>query len=309
MWRIEERGVNIALCGFARIIANDFKRSSAMRCLILSLLVLSSAVLIAEDNSGTIKPDHVTKVSSKAVNWREINKEIDTERDSYKLDESQTSEPGNSKAVRHFHAKNVFNFVEMQDFGLSRTFSMHDAFSLSLKTPSGKGETYTLKSRELIGLIVNPKPVVYEAPSVNTTSGALQMKMPANTTTRELDAFEKAALRKLRDGLDITTSEESDALRIVGSIRAKKDCLSCHECKEGALLGAFSYRLVHITPELAKEQIYKENAGAAKLIERMKCNVYGGLKTPGPFEKEKDSRFIRMLESHASTEVLEFLSK
>ena len=69
-------------------------------------------------------------------------------------------------------------------------------------------------------------------------------KKAAGFKTRGLDALETAALAKLKKGDEIVVTDVSDHVHIVGAIRAKKDCMGCHECKEGTLLGAFSYDLV-----------------------------------------------------------------
>ena len=63
-----------------------------------------------------------------------------------------------------------------------------------------------------------------------------------NAPTRQLDAFESAALPRLaKDDLVIHSNE--GRLRVLGSIRASETCLECHAKKKGDLLGAFSYTL------------------------------------------------------------------
>jgi hypothetical protein len=40
----------------------------------------------------------------------------------------------------------------------------------------------------------------------------------------------------------------TDRIRMVGSVRAAKDCLDCHSVDRGHLLGAFTYELVPEQP-------------------------------------------------------------
>jgi len=46
----------------------------------------------------------------------------------------------------------------------------------------------------------------------------------------------------------IFTDRDDQDLRMLGAIRAQKECLQCHIVAEGALLGAFSYQLRELTP-------------------------------------------------------------
>jgi hypothetical protein len=64
-----------------------------------------------------------------------------------------------------------------------------------------------------------------------------------NAPTRSLDSFESESLRALQAGEDLKVQHEKDAIRMLGSIRAAKQCLQCHEVERGDLLGAFSYKL------------------------------------------------------------------
>jgi hypothetical protein len=63
------------------------------------------------------------------------------------------------------------------------------------------------------------------------------------TPTRELNEFEALALEKLRSQEDLVVHREGDEYQMLGSLRAAKQCLDCHNVQRGELLGAFSYRL------------------------------------------------------------------
>jgi len=61
--------------------------------------------------------------------------------------------------------------------------------------------------------------------------------------TRPLDGFETAALQQLQAGTEIVVEEDAGELRMLGSLRAAKQCTECHAVSRGDLLGAFTYRL------------------------------------------------------------------
>lgn len=63
---------------------------------------------------------------------------------------------------------------------------------------------------------------------------------------RPLSEFEADALAKLRKGEDLVTDAAEREVRMVGSLRATKQCLQCHDVKRGDLLGCFSYDLVRV---------------------------------------------------------------
>jgi hypothetical protein len=66
--------------------------------------------------------------------------------------------------------------------------------------------------------------------------------------TRPLDAFETDALAKLWKDEDVVVKNDGDDYRMLGSLRAAKQCLDCHSVQRGELLGAFSYSLRHESP-------------------------------------------------------------
>ena len=58
---------------------------------------------------------------------------------------------------------------------------------------------------------------------------------------RKLDAFETAAIEKLKAGRDLVVDEQPGTLRVVCAIRASKDCMSCHDCKAKSIWSARVY--------------------------------------------------------------------
>lgn len=71
----------------------------------------------------------------------------------------------------------------------------------------------------------------------------LMMDDLENTPQRSLDFFESAGLQKLQSGKDLFVRNEKETIRMLGAVRAQKQCLSCHDVAVGRLLGAFSYTL------------------------------------------------------------------
>lgn len=61
--------------------------------------------------------------------------------------------------------------------------------------------------------------------------------------TRPVDDFEAAGLRALKAGEELFVGDQGSERRILGGIRAVRQCLSCHDGELGELLGAFAYRL------------------------------------------------------------------
>jgi hypothetical protein len=117
-------------------------------------------------------------------------------------------------------------FMKMPDLG-------------SRDEPKAKWEIVRL---ELISLLKHKVPVAYQSKYLP------KMDELREAPTRPLNQFEQQALPRLRSDEDLAVEETRDRIRMVGSLRAGKDCLSCHSVRRGELLGAFSYELVPMTP-------------------------------------------------------------
>ena len=79
---------------------------------------------------------------------------------------------------------------------------------------------------------------------------------------RPLGEFETAALAKLRDGDDVVLQASSQEMRVLGAIRARNECLSCHKSAEvGTLLGAFTYTLHRQSEETPEADRLIESVG------------------------------------------------
>ena len=103
--------------------------------------------------------------------------------------------------------------------------------------PSGRQKNWEMKSLDLVGLIKHPEPVVYVSEKLP------DMKELKGVPTRPLDFFEFAGLEALKKGDNVFARGKDETIRMMGALRAGKQCLSCHDNQESDLLGAFSYTL------------------------------------------------------------------
>lgn len=116
-------------------------------------------------------------------------------------------------------------------------FAFHDVVNRHWNgVASGPGEVWSVKSVQLVGLVKNPRPVVYDSARVPG------MKDVKELATRPLDVFETHALDTLRGGDNLVANKSGKQMRVMAPIYAGARCTSCHEQK-GQLLGAFSYVL------------------------------------------------------------------
>jgi hypothetical protein len=122
---------------------------------------------------------------------------------------------------------------------------------------------WALQVMRLIGLVKHKEAVVYLGNGRRNHSGRpdrisrdpFAMKGEPIIPTRKPDRFEADALVELRKGIELVAKTSPSIMRIVGAIRARKDCLKCHEGGQGALLGAFTYTLWIESPSIKPEHV------------------------------------------------------
>jgi hypothetical protein len=90
---------------------------------------------------------------------------------------------------------------------------------------------------ELVSLLRHETPVAYVSPHLP------RMDELIDAPTRPLEPFEIDALARLHSEEELVVDNDAQHIRMVGALRAAKDCLACHSVRSGALLGAFSYEL------------------------------------------------------------------
>jgi hypothetical protein len=148
-----------------------------------------------------------------------------------------TNESGTKIALGQ-HEANVLNFANPYDFGYVRDrdhvagFVTHEFVG----EPAGF-RLWKIEKVELVSMLKFDEPAVY------ISNELPKLKDLKDAKTRPLDSFESQALVALRHGEDLQVQSSPDSIRMLGAIRALKQCIKCHSVERGDLLGAFSYQL------------------------------------------------------------------
>jgi hypothetical protein len=148
--------------------------------------------------------------------------------------------PDNSKddGLLSLHQGSVLDFVNADNFGFfkdRRHVAGFQEHQIS-QTPT-PAEPWTLQTLDLIGIALHEKPVAYVSEYLP------RMDELRAAPTRTLDDFEAAGLTALERGDELFVRDRGEERRMLGAIRAARQCLACHGAERGDLLGAFSYRL------------------------------------------------------------------
>jgi len=151
------------------------------------------------------------------------------------------------------HVQSLLNFVNPPGWGFVRSKSEVAGFQSHrfrsrpvILNESGALDDWRITRLELVSLLKHPTPQIYIEASLPDLEKLRQKDVP----TRAPDPFEKRALRFIKEGYDVVIDEQSDHIRMFGSLRAMKDCRQCHEVPENTLLGAFTYELRKPTASL-----------------------------------------------------------
>jgi hypothetical protein len=144
----------------------------------------------------------------------------------------------NPDAMLALHDVGVLDFINPKGFGYVKDREHIAGFQKHgmSKVPAASAN-WSVAHLELVGLVVHEKPVVY------MTANLPRMDEVQNAPKRPLDSFEVEGLEALKAGEDLYYRGAEDKARMMGSIRAVKQCLQCHSGSRGDLLGAFSYGL------------------------------------------------------------------
>jgi Protein of unknown function (DUF3365) len=131
------------------------------------------------------------------------------------------------------HRYHVDKFIATPGMGSGRMAGMLMQIDPQQRLLLSDG-SLTINTLELIGIAKHESAVVF----TRIAHG------PEEAETRKLTAFEQHALTELMSGKEIVSSENDGSTLVVGAIRARTSCLSCHNTsKVGDLLGAFRYEL------------------------------------------------------------------
>jgi hypothetical protein len=136
-----------------------------------------------------------------------------------------------------FHRESLLDFVNPRGFGWVKSRAEVAGFQPHFFRKMPKTERWKVRTIELVGLAKSKEPVVY------VTGNLPRMEELGKVPTRPLDSFETAGLQILKKGENLSVSQYTGGLRMLGAIRAANNCTSCHGGDEGQLLGAFSYAL------------------------------------------------------------------
>lgn len=151
------------------------------------------------------------------------------------------------ESLEAMHAASYVDFVNPQGFGHVidqqhvAGFQAHQFRQVPRLNLSDK-QQWKLSRLELVSLLKHPRPVAY------VTKHLPRMEELEGAPTRPLTGFERTALNEIRLGKDLCTEHGPDHILMLGSLRAAKQCLECHEVERGTLLGAFSYELRRSRP-------------------------------------------------------------
>lgn len=150
-----------------------------------------------------------------------------------------------SSPVESLHEVSRFDFLDTEGFGAvlaPRTqvagFIEHAFHHHPLEHAKGRPK-WSIDRLELVSLLKFDEPRVYVLDHLPRMDQLSSDTAP----TRELNEFEAQALAKLRADEDLVVQSEGAEYQMLGSLRAARQCLDCHNVQRGELLGAFSYRL------------------------------------------------------------------
>jgi hypothetical protein len=142
------------------------------------------------------------------------------------------------------HRNSIVDFANRDSFGYVRDrehvagFQPHRFTRMpSLERPAGKTECWEIRRLDLVSLLKHDEPVAY------VWENLPRMKELGSAPIRALDDIEKRMLTALQKGEDLQVEVAKDRIRMLGSVRAARQCLGCHDVNRGDLLGAFSYKL------------------------------------------------------------------
>jgi hypothetical protein len=147
------------------------------------------------------------------------------------------AEKGFVDAERSGYVESLEKVAGFEPHGFLSEVAVQDQVSDRTWDQYRKNIDWVIVRLELVSLLKHDPPAAYLSKNLP------KMDELQNAATRPLDAFERAALEKLRRVDDVVVEDGPDGVRMLGALRAGKDCLACHRAERGELLGAFSYEL------------------------------------------------------------------
>ena len=139
---------------------------------------------------------------------------------------------------KSMHQDNLVAFLRPQDYGYIKDRRHVAGFRPhQFRQAPEPNDAWSVTTLELVGLVMHDRPVAYVSKTLP------RMDELREAPIRPLDSFEAQGLAELQAGETLVMGEQGDRRRLLGAIRAAKQCALCHGCERGELLGAFSYVL------------------------------------------------------------------
>jgi hypothetical protein len=136
------------------------------------------------------------------------------------------------------HEASIVDFVNFDGLGFVKDRRHVAGFQGHQVREMPKAPVHWMIQRfDLIGLVVHEQPTAYVSENLP------RMDELRAAPTRQLDDFEAAGLSALERGEELYVRDRGEERRMLGAVRAARQCLACHGGERGDLLGAFSYRL------------------------------------------------------------------
>lgn len=142
-----------------------------------------------------------------------------------------------------FHDRSELDFLLPESLGFVQSttnvvgFSSHAFHFPPMPLHREQDGAWRLSNLQLVSLLKFDQPRVYELDHLPRMDHLASGDIP----TRSLDGFEENALPCLMRDEDYVIQESATTIRMLGSLRAGKNCLPCHSVRRGELLGAFTY--------------------------------------------------------------------
>jgi hypothetical protein len=145
--------------------------------------------------------------------------------------------PGGEGPLRGLHEDSILDFVHLRGFGYVKDRRHVAGFQPHQFSQVPQAKRWRVRAIDLVSLLLHDPPVAY------VSANLPRMDELRQAPTRPLDVFESAGLARLGAGEDLFIHATDKGVRMLGALRATRQCLACHGCERGDLLGAFSYTL------------------------------------------------------------------
>lgn len=147
-----------------------------------------------------------------------------------RLEFGESGRNGFARDIDHVADFAPHRLVNKRRIRMDQPFGSYDRSS-----SAAPDRNWELKSLQLVSLLKHKRAQVY-------VSKQLPNMASSDSELRDLDSFEESSLKKLYSGEDLCIEGRENQVRMLGSLRAIRQCLDCHTVRRGDLLGAFFTR-------------------------------------------------------------------